>query len=87
LQVEDIFQVMISRNMDMDPRYAEFFGDIDRPQRMLRKFAEEQEIPFIDMTPLLREADGTYFPSEGHLSELGSEIAAKVLYDNAIEDD
>ena len=83
LQVEDVFKVMISRNLDADPRYAEFFNDIDRPQRMLRMFAEAQGIPFIDMTPALREASGTYFPSEGHLSELGSEIAARVLYDGA----
>ena len=85
LQVEDVFQVMISRNMDMDIRFAEFFGDIDRPQRMLRKYAEERNIPFIDMTPLLRKASGTYFPSEGHLSEVGSEIAAKAIYENAFE--
>lgn len=81
LQVEEVFKVMISRNLDADPRYTEFFDDIDRPQRMLRMFAEEQGIPFIDMTPALREASGTYFPSEGHLNELGSEIAAQVLYD------
>lgn len=86
-QVEDVFQVMISRNLDADPRYAEFFGDIDRPQRMLRTFAEEQGISFIDMTPALRAASGTYFPPEGHLSELGSEIAAQVLYDGAFGGD
>lgn len=85
LQVEKLFEVMISRNLDADPRYAEFFSDIDRPQRMLRMFAEEQGISFIDMTPALREASGTYFPSEGHLNELGSEIAAQVLYDGAFE--
>ena len=78
-----MFQVMISRNLDADPRYAEFFSDIDRPQRMLRIFAEERGIPYFDMTPALRAASGAYFPSEGHLNEFGSEIAAQVLYDGA----
>ena len=83
LQVEDVFQVMISRSLDTDPRYAEFFSDIDRPQRMLRMFAEERDIPYFDLTPALRAASGAYFPSAGHLNEFGSEIAAQVLYDGA----
>ncbi len=84
LQVEDVFQVMITRNLDQDSRYPEFFRDMDRPQRMLAAFAAERGIPFIDMTAPLREATGTYFPSEGHLSELGSDIAARVLYQDVI---
>lgn len=84
LQVERVFKVMIDRNKDPDPRYAEFFADIDRPQRMLRAFTEARGIPFIDLTPALRQASDPYFLLEGRLNETGSEIAARVLYDRVL---
>ena len=73
--------------LNEDPRYKEFLLDLDRPQRMLRQFSEEHDIPFIDTTPALRKSMFNYFPREGHLNESGSTIVARVLYDSVFEGD
>lgn len=82
LQTEAVFKAMISSNLEQDARYREFFDDIDRPQRVLREFAQERKIRFVDFTPHLRKVEGAYFPSDGHFNELGSAIAAGALYEH-----
>lgn len=82
IQVEKVFQDLIGQLESHDPRYAELREDIDRPQRVLGEFCEEQGIPFIDATPVLRQASRkqlAYFPREGHLNEYGSEEVAEAL--------
>ena len=87
IQTEKIYKDIISDRLNEDPRYKEFLLDIDRPQRMLRQFSEEHDIPFIDTTPALRKSMFNYFPREGHLNESGSTIVARVLYDSVFEGD
>ena len=85
IQTEIVFKDIISNRLNEDFRYKEFLLDLDRPQRMLRQFCEEHDIPFIDTTPALRKSTFNYFPREGHLNESGSTIVARVLYDSVFE--
>ncbi len=79
-QTEAAFRELIANRADEDPRYAAFLRDADRPRRALAEFCDEQGIPFVDLTPALGRVTGAYFPREGHLTELGSAVVARVLH-------
>lgn len=92
-QVHESFRRIIEAGADRDARYASFLSDPDRPQRVLQALARRLDVPFIDMTPALRRAAaGTparslmYFPREGHLNEAGCAVAARVIYEQAIQE-
>ena len=78
-QVHEIFSRVVEANQDQDPTFKEFLVDVNRPQRMLRKFCDSQGINFIDPTTALREVPIAYFPREGHLNQIGTDIVARLL--------
>ncbi|MFZ1745542.1 MAG: hypothetical protein WAU17_06455, partial [Nitrospirales bacterium] len=82
-QSSGIHKAILSNKREKDPRYETFLADIERPQNLLRKFCEEQGIPFIDASPALQK-NGTkipmFFPREGHLNEHGSQVVAELIY-------
>jgi hypothetical protein len=82
-QSSGIHKAILSNKREKDPRYETFLADIERPQNLLRKFCEEQGIPFIDASPALQK-NGTktpmFFPREGHLNEYGSQVVAELIY-------
>lgn len=87
-QVHEAFRRIIEAGADGDARYASFLSDPDRPQRVLQALASRLDVPFIDMTPALRRAAARsllYFPREGHFTEAGSAITARVTYEQAIQ--
>jgi hypothetical protein len=86
-QVHDTFKRAIEADAGSDPRYASFLADPDRPQRVLRDLAQHLDVPFIDLTPAVREAAARelmYFPREGHFNEAGNKLAAQVLYQRVV---
>jgi hypothetical protein len=87
-QVHESFRRTIEAGAASDARYASFLSDSDRPQRTLRSLARRLDVPFIDMTPEVRQAAAhslMYFPREGHFNEAGCAIAAKVIYEQVIQ--
>jgi lysophospholipase L1-like esterase len=83
LQVERTIQVLVERFSVDDARYAEFLEDQDRPQRSLRRFCDEHDVPLIDATAALREAsreDPAYYLREGHLNAFGSKRLADEIH-------
>lgn len=87
-QVHESFRVTLAAQAASDARYASFLSDPDRPQRTVQSLARRLDVPFIDMTPEVRRAAAhapMYFPREGHFNEAGCAIAARVLYDQAIQ--
>lgn len=82
-QSSGIHNAILSNEREKDPRYETFLADLERPQNLLRKFCEEQEIPFIDASLALQENGKKipmYFPREGHLNEHGSQVVAELIY-------
>lgn len=87
-QVHDTFRRAIEADAGADPRYASFLADPDRPQRVLRELAQRLDVPFVDLTPAVREAAARelmYFPREGHFNEAGNKLAAQVLYQRVVQ--
>ncbi len=87
-QVSESFMRTIAAGARDDPRYAGMLADPDRPQRVLQALARRLDVPFIDLTPAMREASKTsmvYFPREGHFNELGCAIAAQAIFDRVIQ--
>lgn len=80
-QVHEIFSRIIRANMAQDPNFEAFLEDMDRPQRMLRAFCESKGITFIDTTPALRQVTMAYFPRDGHLNLIGTDVVARLLLD------
>lgn len=83
-QVQGLFTQIVRGQADTDPRFPLFLDDIDRPQRVLRSFAERRGLPYLDLTPLLREAsrDGLmFFPREGHLNQEGAKRVAQAIFE------
>ena len=82
-QSSEIHKTIIFNNREKDPRFQTFLADPERPQNVLKKFCEEQEIPFIDASAAIQKS-GTkipmFFPREGHLNEHGSRVVAELLY-------
>jgi hypothetical protein len=71
-----------------DARYAAMLADPDRPQRVLQALAQRLDVPFIDLTPAMREASKSamvYFPREGHFNEMGCAIAAQAIFERVIQ--
>ncbi|HEX6265569.1 MAG TPA: hypothetical protein VFZ81_01600 [Burkholderiales bacterium] len=86
-QVQRGFQRVLAAEAHRDARYAAFLSDPDRPQRALQAAAGQLGVRLVDFTPALRRAAEqslVYFPREGHFNELGSAIAAQLLYDEVI---
>lgn len=86
-QVHESFKLTIAAGAHSDARYASFLSDPDRPQRSLQALAQRLNVHFIDLTPALRRAAAhsiVYFPREGHFNELGCQIAALALFEQAI---
>ena len=82
-QVQELFTQIVRNQADTDPRFQSFLDDMDRPQRVLRAFATDRGLPYLDLTPLLREAsrDGLmFFPREGHLNPDGAERVAQAIF-------
>jgi hypothetical protein len=89
-QVHESFKLTVAASADVDERYASFLADPDRPQRVLQAAAQRLGARFIDLTPELRRAAQgalVYFPREGHFNEAGCSIAARVIYEHAIQKD
>lgn len=87
-QVQESFMRTIAAAAQRDERFARFLGDPDRPQRLLAGLARRLEVPFIDLTGALRAAardSMLYFPREGHFNEAGSAVAARVIFERAIQ--
>jgi hypothetical protein len=87
-QVHESFRRTIEAGAASDARYASFLSDSDRPQRTLRSLARRLDVPFIDLTPEVRQAAAhslMYFPREGHFNQAGCAIAAKVIYEQVIQ--
>ena len=88
-QVHESFKLTIVAGASSDARYASFLSDPDRPQRVLQALARRLDVHFIDLTPALRQAAAhsvLYFPHEGHFNELGCDIAAQVIFEQAIKE-
>jgi hypothetical protein len=79
-QTEPVFRELIVSRAEQDERFASFIQDMNRPQRLLAEFCKEHDVPFVDLTPALSQIAGAYFPREGHLTELGSDVVARVLH-------
>jgi hypothetical protein len=87
-QVHDTFRRAVQDASDGDPMYASFLADTDRPQRVVQALAQRLQVPFIDITPAVRQAAARqlmYYPREGHFNEAGSRLAAQVLYEHVIQ--
>jgi hypothetical protein len=87
-QVHESFRLAIEAGAPRDARYASFLSDPDRPQRALQALARRLDVAFIDMTPDVRQAAAhslMYFPREGHFTEAGCAIAAKLIYEQALQ--
>ena len=73
----------------VDPNYAEFWGPWPRymsfpkqreiMHRVLRAELEAKDVTVVDLEDDLKGVPGTYRLSDGHWTELGTEIAAKRL--------
>ena len=88
-QVHEAFRSMLAANAQTDVRFRRFLSDPDRPQRLVQSVARRLDVPFIDLTPALRQAaNGSvlYFPREGHFNEAGSALAAEVIYRHLFTD-
>lgn len=86
-QLEGSFRRAAEASAGTDPSYRAFLDDPDRPQRLLEAFARRAGVPFVDLTPAVRQAAATtlmYFPREGHFNEAGNALAARVLFDKVI---
>lgn len=56
--------------------------DVREPQGRVAALAADREIPFLDLTPILRDAarDGpVYLPHDGHLNDHGHRVVGEVL--------
>lgn len=88
-QVHESFRRLIEAGAARDARYAGFLADPDRPQRTVQTLAGRLGVPFVDLTPELRRAAAhrlMYFPREGHFNAAGGEIAARVIYEQAMQE-
>ena len=86
-QLENGFRAAAKVNAKSDPAYQSFLENPDRPQHLLGAFARRVGVPFVDLTPAVREASlkaMMYFPREGHFNEAGNALAARVLYDQVV---
>lgn len=86
-QLENGFRAAAKVNAKSDPAYQGFLENPDRPQHLLGAFAKRAGVPFIDLTPAVRQASlkaMMYFPREGHFNEAGNALAARVLYDKIL---
>jgi hypothetical protein len=61
------------------PRYRSFPMNRDAMHRTLRTELEAKGLPVVDLREVLAGVRGTYRVSDGHWTELGTEIAAKRL--------
>jgi hypothetical protein len=87
-QVSESFMRTIASGAREDARYAAMLADPDRPQRVLQALAQRLDVPFIDLTPAMREASKSamvYFPREGHFNEMGCAIAAQAIFERVIQ--
>jgi hypothetical protein len=60
--------------------------DTERPNRLIREFCDMNDLPCLDLLPALRHhynSHGTplYYPIDRHLNEVGSEVAARKIYE------
>jgi hypothetical protein len=88
-QVQESFKLTIAASANGDARYAAFLSDPDRPQRVLQALARRLDVQFIDLTPAMRRAAAhsvLYFPRDGHFNELGADVAAQVIFEQAIKE-
>ena len=79
LQVEnETYQKALSSSKVNEKRI-----DMLGPNKMLNRFAENHGIPFLDLTPYLREAHErkipVYFKHDGHLTKEGHKLAGQTL--------
>jgi hypothetical protein len=83
------FVVALAPVPTVDPRYAEFWSPWPRYRsfpmsreawhRALRAALEAKDVPVVDLADDLTGLRGTYRVSDGHWTELGTDIAAKRL--------
>lgn len=63
--------------------------DIEKPDRLLAKFLEEEDIPFLPLLPhFVEEAENVqfYHGADGHWNKPGHGLAAEVIYDWLVEE-
>ncbi|MFQ5976440.1 MAG: hypothetical protein ACE5J5_09030 [Candidatus Hydrothermarchaeales archaeon] len=54
---------------------------IDYPQRQLSMFAKKENVPFLDLLPLMRkEKNRRLFVDQAHLTRKGNQIVAHIIY-------
>ncbi len=67
------------------PSYVKFIPelDIEKPQRILKKFFTENNIKFLDLLPKFNEFDASqlYYLEDRHWNKKGHNLASKFLYE------
>jgi hypothetical protein len=61
---------------------AESEFELERPQRVLREFLDERRVRYLDLLPVLREAEEaerTYKPRDTHWNVRGNRVAAEAI--------
>jgi hypothetical protein len=53
--------------------------DLDLPQRRLRAFLAEKEVPYLDLKPVFAGVADTYRPRDTHWNERGNRLAAEQI--------
>jgi lysophospholipase L1-like esterase len=89
------FLIALAPPPTLDPRYAEFWSPWPRYRsfpmarlawhRALRAALEAKGLPVADLADDLKDIPGTYRFSDGHWTELGTDIAAKRLSDELLK--
>lgn len=82
LQVyEKSYKPLLVSNFPNDEHIKEFFSDIKRPNRFIKKMCQELDIPFLDLYPILKQYNDQdfYIPREGHLNQKGHALVAEDL--------
>jgi len=67
---------MLRRRLGYEPREL----DLDLPQRRFTTFAQDRELPLLDLLPYLRRCEASpYVPNDYQWNELGKTAAAEAI--------
>ena len=74
------------------PAMRERDWDLDKPNRIMRAFLEEQAIPYLEMVEEFREytrqsGRPLYYPRDGHWNREGHHLAGELIYHWLVETD
>jgi hypothetical protein len=71
------------------PGLKEREWDLEKPERLLAGFLEDNSIPFLELLSQFREAAGRmqlYYPKDGHWNARGHHLAANLIFDWLLEE-